>query len=304
MNVLVIGPGAIGGLFAGLLSRGARVVVHGEHGAVSPSRAGFIVVDEEAGSEAVPGGLAESLPPGEEFDLIIIATKATANRKVAMSLRPHLGESTRVLVLQNGMGNEEVFGRVVRRERILRGVVYEGVVRAEPGRVVWWGKGATYLGYYFFPSQSLEDPYLVELASLFGSCGLATRVAADIRREVWKKLIINGAMNPVGAIAGCENRALVESRDTRELLTLLVREGERAARIEGYTFDLVGRVEDLARRTGRNLNSMLQDFRRGRRTEIEFMNGFLVRYAEAHNEDLPYHRCVTLLVRAIEAQYD
>jgi 2-dehydropantoate 2-reductase len=304
VNVLVIGAGAIGGLFGGLLSREARVVLHGHHGPYQVPRGGLVLSDETGATELVITTIAEAIPPGEDYDLIIVATKATANRKVAMSLRAHLGERTRVLILQNGMGNEEVFGRAVRREKILRGVVYEGVVRQNANRIVWWGKGVTYIGHYFFPSQSLEDPYLVELTNLLAACGLKARVAADIRREVWKKLIINAAMNPLGAITGCENRALVENRDTRELLGLLVREGERAARIEGYTFDLLSKVEDLARRTGRNLNSMLQDFRRGRRSEIEFLNGFLVRYAEAHNEELPHHRSMTLLVRAIEAQYD
>ncbi len=304
MNILVIGAGAIGSLFGGLLSREARVVLHGPHGAVAIPRPCLSLADEENTNDVNITTFAEGLPHGEEYDLVIVATKATANRKVALSLRSHLGERTHVLLLQNGMGNEDVFGRAVRREKILRGVVYEGVVRQSPSRIVWWGKGVTYLGYYFYPSQSLEDSYLVDLARLMGASGLKARVAADIRREVWKKLIINAAMNPLGAITGCENRALVENRDTRELLGLLVREGERAARIEGYTFDLVGKVEDLARRTGRNLNSMLQDFRRGKRSEIEFLNGFLIRYAEAHNEDLPHNRSLTLLVRAIEAQYD
>src|SRR5262245_1283389 len=304
MNILVIGAGSIGSLFGALLSRRARVVLHGSRGVVTGLRSGIVVAEDEAGRDTRVTTIAEGLPPGSEFDLVLVATKATANRKVALSLRAHLGQETRLLVLQNGMGNEEAFGRVVRRERILRGVVYEGVFRASPERVLWWGKGVTYLGYPFFPSQSREDPFLVELARLFESAGLRARVAADIRREVWKKLIINAAMNPLGAITGCENRALVESRDTREILGRLVGEGERAARIEGYSFDLLGKVEDLARRTGRNLNSMLQDFRRGRRTEIEFLNGFLVRFAEAHGEDLPYHRCVTSLVRALEAQFD
>ncbi|MFN0150716.1 MAG: ketopantoate reductase family protein [bacterium] len=304
MNILVIGAGAIGSLFGGLLSREARVVLQGPHGAVAIPRPGISVADEESTQDINITTFAEGLPPGEEYDLVIVATKATANRKVALSLRAHLGERTHVLLLQNGMGNEDVFGRAVRREKILRGVVYEGVVRQSQSRIVWWGKGVTYLGYYFYPSQSLEDSYLVDLASLLGASGLKARVAADIRREVWKKLIINAAMNPLGAITGCENRSLVENRDTRELLGHLVREGERAARIEGYSFDLGAKVEDLARRTGRNLNSMLQDFRRGKRSEIEFLNGFLIRYAEAHNEDLPHHRSLTLLVRAIEAQYE
>jgi 2-dehydropantoate 2-reductase len=304
VNILVIGAGSIGSLFGGLLSRHARVVLHGPHGPLPAPSSGLTIVDEEAGRETLVDTFVEGLPPGEEFDLVVVATKATANRKVALTLRTHLGDDTRLLVLQNGMGNEEVFGRAVRRERILRGVVYEGVIRQDPSRVLWWGKGMSYLGYYFFPSQSLEDSHAVELASLLERAGLRARVAGDIRREVWKKLIINAAMNPLGAITGCENRALVENRDTRELLAFLVREGERAARIEGYQFDLLGKVEDLARRTGRNLNSMLQDFRRGKRTEIEFLNGFLVRYAETHSEDLPYHRCLTLIVRALEAHSD
>lgn len=304
MNVLVIGAGSLGSLFGGLLSRRARVVLHGSRGVVTGPRAGIVIADEEGAHETRVTTIADALPAGEEFDLVIVATKATANRKVALSLRAHLGEGTRLLVLQNGMGNEEVFGRVVPRERILRAVVYEGVSRASTERVLWWGKGVTYLGYAFFPSQSLEDAFLVDLAETLGACGLKARVAADIRREVWKKLLINSAMNPLGAITGSENRALVENRDTREILGHLVREGERAARLEGYTFDLLAKIEDLARRTGRNLNSMLQDFRRGRRTEIEFLNGFLVRYAESHGEDLPYHRCVTSLVRALEARFE
>jgi 2-dehydropantoate 2-reductase len=290
VNILVIGAGAIGSLFGGLLSRRARVVLQGSRGVVTTPRSTFAVADEEDARESRITTVADGLPPGHEFDLVIVATKATANRKVALTLRSHLGESTRLLLLQNGMGTEEVFGRVIRRERILRGVV--------------WGKGITYLGYTFFPSQSLEDPFLVELAELFDTSGLKARVAADIRREVWKKLIVNAALNPLGAVTGCENLAIVENRDTRELLGHLVREGERAAKIEGYTFDLLGKVEDLARRTGRNMNSMLQDFRRRKRTEIEFLNGFLVRFAEAYSEDLPYHRCMTSIVRTLESQFE
>lgn len=304
MNILVIGAGSVGSLFGGLLSRKSRVVLLGSRGVAGGPRAGFTIADEEGAREIRVTALAEGLPAGEEFDLIAVATKATANRKVALSLRSHLGDDTHLLLLQNGMGNEEVFGRVVRRDRILRGVVYHGVYREGPERVLWWGKGLTYLGYPFYPSQSLEDPFLVEAAETFEASGLKTRIVADIRREVWKKLIINAAMNPLGALTGSENLALVENRDTREILARLVDEGQRAARLDGYAFDLLGKVEDLARRTGRNMNSMLQDFRRRRRTEIEFLNGYLVRFAEAHNEDLPYHRCMAALVRALEARFE
>ncbi len=303
MNILVIGAGSIGGLFGALLSRRARVVLLGSRGII-PSPKPVTIADEEQAREVRIASFAEALPAGEEFDVVAVATKATANRKVALSLRSYIGEKTRLLLLQNGMGNEDVFGRVMPRERILRAVVYQGVYRESPERILWWGKGLTYLGYPFFPSQSLEDAFLVELAELFEASGLKARVAADLRREVWKKLIVNSAVNPLGAVTGCENLALVENRDLRDLLGHLVREGERAAKLEGYSFDLLGKVEDLARRTGRNMNSMLQDFRRRKRTEIEFLNGFLVRFAEAHNEDLPYHRCLTSIVRSLEAQFD
>jgi 2-dehydropantoate 2-reductase len=141
------------------------------------------------------------------------------------------------------------------------------------------------------------------LASLLSASGLEeVSVSADIRADVWDKALGNIGINALGAITGLRNGELVGNTWTAAVMQALVHEAECVARQGGLHLEPAWpRVQDLARRTAGNRNSMLQDLEAGRPTEIEFMNGAVVRMAEAAGLSAPVNACVANLVRGLEA---
>jgi 2-dehydropantoate 2-reductase len=206
-----------------------------------------------------------------------------------------------VLCLQNGIGNEEILRAHFPPESIVRGLVYHAVTREGPGRVFWFGRGSTVIGRPFVGTRGEPDAEAEALAALLTESGFDTRASRDIRREVWKKLAVNAAINPLGAITGLTNGALVRSPLLVSLMRAAVRETEEVARAEeGHLIDMTDRTLEIALVTGRNRNSMLLDLEAGRGTEIEFLNGAIVRFAEQRGLAVPVNRTLHALVRGKE----
>ncbi len=119
---------------------------------------------------------------------------------------------------------------------------------------------------------------------------------------MWNKLIVNASINPLGAISGQPNGALIRSPSLRSVLRALILECQRVAQKEsGYRFDLSGTIERMILKTGENRNSMLVDIESGKKTEIDFLNGAIIRFAEKHDIPVPVNRTITSLIKKKES---
>lgn len=294
-HIGLLGAGAIGSLFGALLSRCSRVTL-----ICRPAHADAI---SDGGLEvcghstqlcrlrATPDASALA-----DADAVFLTAKSFDTRSALTVARPHLAAGTPVLVLQNGLRNEEVARETVPECPVFRAVTYTGVRLLGPGRIEWVAPGPTVIGDPF--GLGAEPPNA--FADLLRRAGMEVAVVEDIRREVWRKTIGNVAINPLGAILRLTNGQLVEHPSSMALMKSLVQEAEAVARVRGYDLDTLGEVVALAQATAGNRNSMLQDIEAGRSTEIDCLNGAVVQWGRQSGVPVPLNTTVTRLVKTLE----
>jgi len=303
MRILVFGAGAAGALFGGFLSAAYRVLLVGRPERIDPVRTGGLLVRSGKEEERFRPGAAAVLPAEGTFDLAVIAVKAFDLEGAARALAEANLRVGRLLLLQNGFGNEALLPDAFPAHSVYRGLLYDGVSWEGPGTLLRHEGGPLRIGRPLADLPPGGDPEAEDLARSLSAAGWETIAAGDIRREIWRKLIVNAAVNPAGALTGLPNGELIRRPAVRRLLGALVEEGERTAlAAAGYRFDLMEKVEEAARRTAANRNSMLLDLERGRRTEIDFLNGALLRAAREQGVDAPANEAVVALVKAMEGK--
>ncbi|RJS71325.1 MAG: 2-dehydropantoate 2-reductase [Candidatus Syntrophoarchaeum sp. WYZ-LMO15] len=293
MKIVVMGAGAIGSLFGGLLAlRGEDVLLVGRRSHVDAINSRGLKISGM--TDAIVHLRASTHP--EEGDLILFTVKSYDTEKAASSLI--INDDTIVLSLQNGLGNEEKIAEVVGREHVIGGVTSYGALFLEPGHVSHTGIGETVIGEL---DGSITDR-VSRLSDLLNKAGIMTSVTDSIKRKIWEKLVVNAGINAITAITGVKNGKLLEIPQLRELMRYASLEAVEVGRKQGIDlgYDLIDRVEEVARRTAENRSSMLQDISRGKKTEIDAINGMIVRLGEEVGVDTPVNRILTLLVRGIE----
>lgn len=292
-RVVVLGAGAIGSLFGGLLTRsGLDVTLVGRPAHVTAIRKRGLRI--EGLTRATVRPRAATRPP--EGDLVLLAVKSYDTARAVRSIR--LSHRGAVLTLQNGVGNAEQVAARFGPRRTLAGVTSCGALLAGPGRVVRTGNGPTVIGEWKRPATVPAR----EMVALLNRAGIPAAVSRDIRAELWRKLVVNAAINPLTALTGLPNRAVAESPGLRALAAAVVGEATRVARARPISLgpDSLGRVLEVARKTGANRSSMLRDVEHGRRTEIEAITGALLREAERAGVEAPVNRVLYDLMKSLE----
>jgi 2-dehydropantoate 2-reductase len=304
MRVCVVGCGAVGSLFAANLAGLDDVEVWAydlaeEHVRAINERglrlsgAGEVVGRVRATSEAA------ELPP---CDFGIVATKAMHTGD-AVAATAHAFAQGAVCSVQNGIGNEEAIAE--HAARVIRGTTFPAGRIVEPGHVQWDVKGDTTLG-PFEPSPASAE----EIARLADACtraGMPTQAVADARGPQWRKVIFNAATNPVGALTGLSHGRVCEDPELRRLVTGLVDEGKAVAAAQGIELD--ADPETLIDHAARpdvayeHKASMLQDVEARRQTEVDYLNGGIVRFGREHGVPTPLNEAITALVKGVERSW-
>ncbi|MBW7864938.1 MAG: 2-dehydropantoate 2-reductase [Candidatus Hydrogenedens sp.] len=291
-RVAVIGPGAMGCLFAAKLARsGVRVhlVDHNPQRAESLSKTG-IHVEEPDGTLITERVTATILPP-QGMDLVLVMTKAHST--AALKLPP----DAPVLTLQNGLGNVDTLCAMAGSARILAGTSSEAATLLGPGRVRHAARGRSVFGSW--TSCPTEVAY-----KLLRDAGFGVDLTDTPGQMIWEKAVMNAGINPLTALLDVPNGRLLEIPDARRLMRDLVTEATKVAATEGYRFShsLVEAAEDLCRQTRDNISSMLQDVRNRKKTEIGAISGEILRRAELAALSVPRTRVIYQLVRGLESR--
>ena len=323
-RVLVVGCGALGGTFAGLLTEStpAEVVALSRNRAIveAVNRGGFRLRGREPARE-VPGRAIDSLDGEAPFDRVILATQPTEVEDAARSAQPWLADDGVMVVLQNGLCEERV-ATIVGAERVVGAIVAFGASTPEPGVFVRTSDGGITLGRI---GASKRDATLESLATLFQPIG-PTQIATNFRGARWSKLAINCVISTLGTLAGCELGKYIRSTEGRHLALEIITETVRVAAAEGIALEKVSGTLDLdwmaltddelrgrrrpslaakhamllavGARYRRLRSSMLAAIERGRPPAIDYLNGEVVTRGVKHSVPTPVN------ARAVEMVHD
>jgi 2-dehydropantoate 2-reductase len=304
VRVAVIGCGAVGSLFAANLARLDDVEVWAydlasEHVAAINERGLRL-----SGAAEVVGRLrattrADELPA---CDFGIVATKSMHTEDAVAATARAFADGS-VCSVQNGVGNEEVVAAHV--PRVIRGTTFPAGRVVAPGHVHWDVQGDTTIGPFEPKPAPMEA--VERLADACTRAGMPTHAVPDARGPQWRKLIFNAATNPIGALTGLTHGRVCEDEALRRLVSALVNEGKAVAAAQGIGLD--ADPEELIDYAARpdvaydHKASMLQDVEARGQTEIDYLNGGIVRFAREHGVATPLNEAVTALIKGLERSW-
>src|SRR5581483_7568572 len=304
VRVAIIGCGAVGSLFAANLARLDEVEVW----AYDLSREHVDAINAEglhlSGAGEVVGRLRATADPAElpPCDFGIVATKAM-HTSSAIAATAHAFADGCVATVQNGLGNEEALAEHV--SRVIRGTTFPAGKIVSPGHVQWDVKGDTTLGPFEPSAAPFEE--VERLADACTRAGMPTAAVRDARGPQWRKVIFNASTNPIGALTGLTHGRVCERPDLRSLVSGLVDEGKAVAAAQGIELD--ADPEDLIDHAAQpevaydHKASMLQDVEARRTTEIDYLNGGIVRFGREHDVPTPLNQAIWALVKGVEGSW-
>jgi 2-dehydropantoate 2-reductase len=299
MRVCVVGCGAVGSLFAAHLATLPDVEVWAydvvaEH--VAAINAGGLRLTGRADIVAPVAARTDPTEiPACEFGIVATKSMFTAP---AIADTAHLFADGAVCSVQNGVGNEELIAERV--ARVIRGTTFPAGHVVAPGVVAMDTGGETSIGPFEERPAAMAE--VERLAATLTRSGMATRALADARGAQWTKLIFNAASNPLGALTGLTHGRLCELPACRRLVSGLVAEGVAVADVLGITLDSDPEavIDHAAQVAYDHRASMLQDVLARRATEIEALNGGIVRFGREHGVPTPLNEAIAALITGVE----
>ena len=303
MKTVMIGPGAMGSLFGGLLSRAGEelwLVGYRKEQVETICSVG-LTLKEKGKSQIIPMKATPDVTSAGKADLVIFFVKTYDTERAVSDSLVLEKEDTVFLTLQNGLGNEEAICKKIDRKKVMLGVTGHGATLLRPGHVRHAGWGKTFVGEL---DHRITDR-ATRIAQMFCKAGIETEASPNIHDQVWGKLVVNAGINALTALTGFKNGQLLDYPETARLMERLVFEAAQVARRKGVHIeeDPIEKVRKAAEATRENRSSMGQDFDHRRRTEIDAINGAVVREAQALGILSPFNQVVTDLVKAIEKSF-
>jgi 2-dehydropantoate 2-reductase len=291
-DLLIVGSGALATLFAARLSAtGVDVIMLGswQEGLAALRKTGARLNDGD--SQIVEATDNPDDCRGAKYALVLV--KSWQTEHIASQLAKCLADDGLAVTLQNGLGNDIILANILGLRRVSRGVTTLGATLLVPGSVRSVGEGVITLE---------RHSRLDELEKMLCQAGFDVSITANMEPVVWGKLVINAAINPLTALLRVKNGDLLTNPPARALMGQLAGEVAKVAEalaVELPFLDPDRAVQDVAQITAENISSMLQDVLRGAPTEVEAINGAVVRMGEQIGEPSPVNRTICYLVKAL-----
>lgn len=302
MKIVVVGSGAIGGLFGSIMTKNGQdpllVDIWAEHVEVM-QKSGLTVVGLDGKEEVVKVRATVNIEDADTPDLILMSVKSYDTEQAARDCLKIVGPKTIVMTVQNGVGNVDKIGEVLGYDRVIAGTTTFGSTILGPGKIKPSGIGEITLG----EQDGKITPRLQGLVDTLTKSGFVMHTSDGVDSLIWSKLVVNVGINAITAITMVLNGELLDYEETKHLQALAVAESEAVAKAKGIKFlfdDMIKHVMDVSRSTGTNKSSMRQDIERGKKTEIDFINGAIVTEGSKLGIPTPVNEVLTLLVRTIE----
>jgi len=299
----MIGPGAMGSLFGGLLtlSNEELWLVGYKPEQVERICSEGLTFEERGKVKIIPMRATPDVRSVGKADLVIFFVKTYDTERAVSDSLVLEKEETIFLTLQNGLGNEEALCKKIDPQKVILGITGHGATLIRPGHIRHAGWGKTYIG----ERNHQITERVNQIAQMFTKAGIETEVSSHIHDLIWEKLFMNVGINALTALTGLKNGQLLDYPETVRLMEALVSEAVEVARKKGIQIEgnPIEKVKWVAEATRENRSSMGQDFDHRRKTEIDAINGAIVREAEGLGISVPYNRMVTELIKVIERTF-
>ncbi len=307
MNLLVFGAGAMGSVFAGFLSKENNVAVIGreKHVSVINERGLRItgIWGEHIFTELEAYTSVSEIPVASGFDLIMITTKSNDTHGAVDAIMPFVGAKTAVMSMQNGIGNEDIISGAVGFENTMGGMAIFGARVPEPGsaEVTVFASDCLVGDLAGGASNRAED-----VATVFSKAGIPTKASDNIIRDKWMKVFYNIALNPLSAILSVSYGKLGEKDASKEIIKSLLEEAFKVVEAMDIPLKFTSSeyydylLETQLPPTAAHKSSMLQDLERGRKTEIDYLNGAVVRLGGELGIKTPVNKTITNIIKSLE----
>lgn len=307
-KVVVVGAGAMGGLFGGLLAEGGLDVTlidaWPQH--IAAIRTNGLRIVGVGGDRDIKVRATANADEVKGADVVLFQCKAFANEAAATSVKHLFGGETVAITFQNGLGNEQTLAGILGEENVIGGLTAQAGLAEAPGVVRNFGDLPTYIGEM---AGGLSDR-TVAIAKAFTAHGLAVKATPEIKREKWKKLLGNVALGAISAVTDLRSFEIMRVPDLQEIVFRAVDEAAAVGKAEGVTLDvaearevLMKLVDTAGGGTGTSKSSMREDIIRKRRTEIDTIHGAVARLARAHKIATPTIDAMVAMVKGVQSTY-
>jgi 2-dehydropantoate 2-reductase len=306
-RVAVVGAGAVGGYFGGMLARaGAHVMLIGRPGHVDVWKRDGLSIDSIHFQERIAVEASTDIAASSDAELVLFSVKSPDTEETARQLARHVSSDALLISLQNGVDNVERIRAAAALDPIAA-VVYVASSMPAPGRVTHAGRGDLVVGDLPGRSALPRDAAVSRVSNWFETAGVPCRVSRHIDADLWTKLIVNAALNAISAVVQVPYGRIVATPESRETVRRLVNECMAVAHADGVSMpevDFVEMVLRFAEDNGHVYSSTARDLARGTRTEIDALNGFVVRRGASRGVPTPVNQSLVAMVKLHEAQFD
>jgi 2-dehydropantoate 2-reductase len=305
MKFLVMGAGALGSAFGGMLANaGNDVTLIGRERYLKPVRERGLKISGIWGSHAITDIRATSeLRANYEPDVVLLTTKSFDTEKAVIELQPVITGDSVVISLQNGIGNEELIARYVGEERTMGGMVITGFELKAPGEVrVTVSADNTKIGEFC----TIITPRLGRIVAVFNEAGIPTEAVNNIQMHIWAKALYNAALNPLSAIFRVSYGKLANPFSFAIIADLIheafkVAEAEKVELFWSNADEYLNYLKNVQiPQTELHRSSMLNDIAHGKKTEIDFLNGVFIALGKKHTIPTPVNETIVRIIKFIE----
>mgnify|MGYP001118925655 FL=1 len=310
-KVVVVGAGAIGGLFGSLLSEGgldvtlidvnrAHIDAISMNGLKIVGYGGDRFIDIKATTDPKQAGVG---------DIVIVQCKAMHTENAVKNALLVFGDHTVVVSFQNGIGNEEVIAGIIGEQRVIGGLTAQAAIVEAPGVVRNYSDLPTYVGEIFGPDVGSLTPRIEKIAQIFSAAGLNTHGSSNIRLDMWIKLLGNIGLSATSGTTDLASADMIKIPELAATIRCAVNEAAAVAAAcgieipEAEKHDILDKLTSTSAGTGESKSSLCADLRAGRPTEIDRIYGTVVRYGKEHGVPTPTIDTLIAIVRGMESHY-
>jgi len=283
MNIIIFGAGAIGSLFGFFLAKNNNVILIGRKEHVKAIKKNGLKITGK--TQAIKKINAETKIENIHFnpDLLIITVKSYDTEKAIKISRKIIKNNTKIITIQNGLDNIEKIKNHTNKDKIIAGITTYAALIQKPGVIKHTGNGETILGLI----NKKKTKKIEEINKIFNQSGIKTKISKNIKKEIWEKAIINSSINPITTIFNCKNGYLQKNLILKKLIKKTCRESTNIANTQNINLShekMYKKTLVVINNTKNNRSSMLQDFMKNKKTEIDSINNIIVKIGKMQDK--------------------